>query len=147
MAATTKWLQKGKENVYMGLFGDLEAVTLYAVLVTSGKTIQQQTDEHYSDISANESAGAGYTAGGQLLTGVAVTSSSLVVKIDADDPSWVASTIPDARSCYILRRVGGAPAATDHLLCYIDFGEVKSSSGTTFPVTFASGGILDDTIA
>lgn len=143
---STHWYQKGKANVYKGEFGDFRTAVFQAVLLTSSYTPNQQTDEHWSDISAYEASGTGYTAGGVTVTNLSVSDSSLVITINFDNPEWAPSTIT-ARYCAIVKKAGASLASTDHLLCYIDFGTNQSSSGTDFTITLDTTGILTDTVS
>src|SRR5579872_5252486 len=52
---------------------NLASDTLKMMLLTSSYTPALDTDAQYSDISANEVTGTGYTAGGATLSGQAVT--------------------------------------------------------------------------
>lgn len=61
-------------------------------LVTSAWTPNTTTNEVWADMSANEiAAGNGYTAGGNTLTGVALTQSAGTVKFTSSATTWTAS--------------------------------------------------------
>ena len=61
-------------------------------LVTSSWTPNNATNEVWGDVSANEiSAGNGYTAGGNTLTGVTLNQTSGTVKFTSSATSWTAS--------------------------------------------------------
>jgi|ERR1700733_1317548 len=63
---------KAKNSVLNGSF-NFASDTLKFMLLTSSYTPSQDNDGVYSDISANEVSGTGYTAGGVTLSGVTVT--------------------------------------------------------------------------
>jgi hypothetical protein len=66
--------------------------TFKMALVSSSWTPNNTTNEVWADVSANEiAAGAGYTAGGVTLTGVALTQSSGVVKFTSSAATWTSS--------------------------------------------------------
>ena len=57
------------------------------------------TDTIFADVSGDEiAAGNGYTAGGETLTAVTYVQTAAVVKFDANDVIWTASTGPIATS-------------------------------------------------
>lgn len=123
---------------------DLDGGDLKLMLCTSSYTPNQSTHTHKSDVT-NEVSGTGYTAGGVTLTGITVTSSGLVVTLDADDASWAASTITARYAvCY---SNAGADDAHRPLLFYVDFGADQGSSASTFLISWNAAGILQWTMA
>lgn len=116
--------------------------TLVGVLVLAAYTPAVNTDATYANISANEATGTGYTAGGQVMTGVTDTATGGVVTLTSAALSWPSSTIT-AKYCAILKRAAGATASTDKLLCYVDLnsggGSVSTTSGTLSITMNASG--------
>jgi hypothetical protein len=113
------------------------------MLVTSAYTPDQDAHTKRSDVT-NEVSGTGYTAGGATITGSTVTADNTDnegVWDASTDPSWASSTIT-ARGAVLYKSRGGA-ASADELICYLDFGSDKVSTGGTFLITFASEGILN----
>ena len=97
------------------------------------------THDVFSDVSANEVTGAGYTAGGQTIANKAVTtddSGSLGV-FDADDLTWPSSTIT-ARYAAVYDETAG-----NRLICLIDFGESYASSNDNFTIRWNAAGIVN----
>jgi hypothetical protein len=121
---------------------DLDTDTIKVMLVTSSYTPNQDTDDFINDASANEVSGTGYTAGGQALANKAVTADNTDNEgvFDADDASWTSSTIT-ARGA-VLYKDTGTPS-TSPVICYIDFGADKVSSGGTFTISWNAEGILN----
>ena len=119
---------------------DLDTDTFKLMLVTSAYT-PTKTHAKRSDIT-NEVTGTGYTAGGATLANVTVTQDNTndLAKFDADDVSWVTSTIT-ARGAVLYKARGGA-ASADELVKYFDFGSDQSSVGAAFTVQFNANGIL-----
>lgn len=71
---------------------DLDTATIKAALLTSAWTPNMATQSLWGDISANEVAnGNGYTAGGNTMTGLAVSQTGGVGKFAGTVPSWTAS--------------------------------------------------------
>ena len=92
----------------------------------------------------NQVAGAGYSAGGVTLTGVAVTyEADLDAAVVAAYPaSWSACTFTTRRGVLY---VSTGVASTSLLLACIDFGEDKVLAGQDFTVAFpvaAAGGMF-----
>lgn len=125
---------------------DWDTDTVKVALVTSTYTPDQDTHDYWSDVSANEASGTGYTAGGQALTTKTVTydAATNVTKFDADDVSWANSTIT-AR--YAVVYVDTGTATSSPLVAYVDFGSDQSSSSGTFSVVWDSAGIFTTTAA
>lgn len=146
MAVTAKMYGLYHLNAAKGLITDLNAAgtAVKCMLCTSTYNPLQDTHNDKVDIT-NEVSGTGYTATGQALTTKAVTYASRVTKFDAADVEWTSSTIT-ARYAVIY---DAQPAADGDkcLICWIDFGEDKSSVAGSFKITFAAGGIFTTTVA
>lgn len=106
------------------------------VALTTGYTPNRATDQYWSDASATEVTGTGYTAGGQSLT-------SLVVAADTTNhrgtfmaaaPSWGPTSTISATGAVIYKDTG--TPSTSPLLLYIDFGGTKADSAGTFTINF-----------
>lgn len=127
---------------------DLDTDLFRLVLVTSSWTPNQSTDDAWSDMSANEASGTGYTANGKALTQT-LSRSGLVVTFDFDDQSWTSSTVT-AKYAVVVRDAdgNGALAAADIPLCYSDLdtggGSLSSTSGP-FSVTVHADGAFTAT--
>jgi hypothetical protein len=125
---------------------DIDTDVMKVMLCTSAYTPNQDTHRYKSDIT-NEVVGTGYTATGQTLASPAVsyTAGTNVWAFDAADSAWATSTIT-ARYAVIY---DSSPAsdATRPLICYIDFGADVITSGTTFTIQYAAGGIVSVTVA
>lgn len=130
---------------------DLDTDTFRMVLVTSSYTPAQNTDDAWSDISANEvAAGGGYSTHGKLVT-QSVTRASNVVTFDCDDQSWTASTITAKYAVLVKDANGdGSLAAGDVPLAYCDLesgGGSLSSTSDAFSVTINASGVFTVTAA
>ena len=111
--------------------------TLKAVLLSSDYTIDLENDEDYSDISASEVTGTGYTTGGKALTNVVKSTPTGKVMYDCDDVQWTTITV-SARYMAIYDDTHTSNA----LISLIDFGEVKTASGGTFQDTISANGFM-----
>jgi len=121
---------------------DFDNDQFYVCLLSNAYTANIDTQNVYSDISANEISGPGYVAGGTLLTGVTVTINLVSDKaiLDANDVTWATSTIT-ARYCNIYKHSG--TSSTSWLVATFDFGSDKSSSSGDFTVQWNASGIID----
>lgn len=81
-----------KEQILLGeldLGADSPADEIKVMLVT-GHSPDIDTHAGYADVSGNEESGTGYSAGGEVLTGQAVTQDNANdrAKFDADNVTW-----------------------------------------------------------
>ncbi|MFD8067920.1 hypothetical protein [Streptomyces parvulus] len=106
--------------------------TIKIALVGSGYTPNRNSQGAWSTVSTYEVSGAGYTAGGQALTGKALSYASFKFKIDADDATWTGLTA-DVR--YVV--VYDDTASGKPLIGYMDLGETLSLSNEDFTIEFS----------
>lgn len=144
MAVSAKWYG----NAFLKAFNkeiDWDTDTIKVALCTDSYTPDQDADEYFDDVT-NEVEGDGYTAGGATLAGKTLTYTGVtnVVKFDANDTTWAASTIT-AR--YAVIYLDTETASTSPLLGYVDFGEDIISVAGTFTITWSSDGIFTITPA
>lgn len=126
---------------------DLDGDPLYVMLMNatffglSDATIRAY--DFRDDITANEIAATGYTAGGITLASLTLTLSTYNYVFDAADASWAGFT-GTARGCVIFKRVGAdlTTPADDPLICALDFGADKTASGGTFLIQWNASGIM-----
>ncbi|WP_280389329.1 hypothetical protein [Nocardia wallacei] len=102
----------------------------------------------YKSSITGEVTGTGYTAGGQTLTGAAVTfdSPTNTIKLDANDPSWPGSTITGARKGIIYDNTPGTDA-TRPLIAYLESDTTLSTTSGQLSITFDAAGIAALTVA
>ncbi len=115
--------------------------TIKCALVTSSYTPNIDTHEYFSHVT-NEVSGGGYSAGGATLANKSVSQDNADNEgvFDANDVSWTNSTLT-ARAAVLYKSTG--VSATSPLIAYIDFGENKSSSDSTFLIEWSAEGILN----
>lgn len=126
---------------------DWDTDDIKTALVTSTYTPDQDTHDYWNDVSANETSGTGYTAGGESLVNKTMTydSGTNKIKLDADDVSWTSSTIT-ARYAVLYNNSPSAASAKP-LLGYVDFGQDESSSNGTFTIAWNASGIFEITVS
>lgn len=146
MAVSAKWYG----NAFLKMLNkeiDWDSDTIKVSLHTSSYTPDQDAHDYQNDLTNEVANGNGYTTGGATLANKSIgyTGATNVVKLDADDTSWAASTIT-ARYAVIYDATPGT-SATNPLLGYVDFGADVASSGGAFTITWDSAGIFTITPA
>lgn len=118
--------------------------TIKVALVTSSYTPNYDSHDFFDDVTNEVSASGTYSAGGITLSSKTTTQDNTDNEgvFDAADISATSSTIT-ARGAVVYKSTG--VASTSPLICYIDFGENKISSGGTWGVTWNSEGIINVT--
>lgn len=100
-------------------------------------------DDLWTDVSANEIAGSGYTANGEALTSQSLTQNDTLDKavFDAADTEWTSATF-SAYHAVLYDDTLSYSGGGDDLIASIDFGGEKSVSSGTFTIQWAGTGIL-----
>ncbi len=122
----------------------LEAETHRGMLVLDAYTPNYDTDAFRSTPTTNEASGTGYTAGGTTITTTEITLATPAtgtLRWDHDDPQWANSTITNAMALVDYFNVG--TAATDQLICLLDFVTAVSTSNGLLLVQIAANGIFN----
>lgn len=117
---------------------------IMCMLCDSGYTPSQNDHNDKADITEEED-GVNYVAGGKALTTTAISVSAKVTKYAADNVEWADSTI----TCHyaVLYDDTQGAEGDQPLICYIDFGEDKSSESGLFKIQWDDGGIFTITVA
>jgi len=112
-----------KKELYQAVH-NLSTDTLKIALYTGNASLGADTTVY---TSSNEVVATGYTAGGQALTGVAISSSDYTAYVNWANVSWTAALT--ARCALIYNVTQGNKS-----IAVIDFGADKTST-TTFTIT------------
>ena len=112
-----------KKELYQAIH-DLSTDTIKIALYTGNADLNEATTVYSS---TNEVSGTGYTAGGQVMTGVAISSSGYVAYVNWANVSWTAALT--ARCALIYNASKGNKS-----VAVLDFGSDKTST-TTFTIT------------
>jgi len=112
-----------KKELYQAVH-NLSADTIYIALYTASADLNEDTAVYSA---TNEVTGSGYTAGGQALTGVQISSSGYVAYVNWSNVSWTAALT--ARCALIYNVTQGNKS-----IAVLDFGSDKTST-TTFTIT------------
>jgi len=120
---------------------DLDTDTIKVALLANTYTPDIDAHTFFSDVSADEISGTGYTAGGETLANATVTQDNTNDRaaFDADDVVWANATVT-ARYAVIYKDTG--TPSTSPLIAYIDFGSDKSSSAADFTIQWNADGIF-----
>lgn len=112
-----------KQELYQAVH-NLSSDTIYIALYTGDANLNADTTAY---TSSNEVVASGYTAGGQALTGVSISSSGYTAYVNWSNVSWTAAIT--ARCALIYNVTQGNKS-----IAVIDFGADKTST-TTFTIT------------
>jgi hypothetical protein len=112
-----------KKELYQGIH-DLSTDTIKIALYTAAADLNAATTIYSS---ANEVVASGYTAGGQVMTGVAISSNGYTAYVNWDNVSW--TTAVTARCALMYNVTQGNKS-----VAVLDFGSDKTST-TTFLIT------------
>lgn len=142
---TAKWFGQGIK----GQFGATAARrvdwvndTIKVALVKSAFVPDQDAHDFWNDVSANEIAGTGYTAGGKELAEKTLVydAATNTLRLDAKDVEWK-EAIFTARFAVIYKDTG--VDAESPVLAYVNFGEGNSVASGTFKLEWdATDGVL-----
>lgn len=126
MPITQAMCSSFKQQILLGEH-DLDTDTIKIALYTSAATLDASTTIY---TTTNEVVGAGYTAGGNTLTGATVLLTGTTAFADFADTSWVTATIT-ARGALIYNA-----SKSNKAIAVLDFGSDKISTAGTFTIQF-----------
>lgn len=134
MSAYLPWLTDAVEDYFA-------SISLKAMLLKSTYTYDP-THDFRSDVSAHETSGAGYTAGGIAVTGVAITQDNVnaLVKLDFNDLAF--GTLNVAAFVAVAVYVNTGSSATDALLGIDIFGSTLTDGSDTFTYIVGDNGFI-----
>ena len=112
-----------KKELYQAIH-DLSTDTIKIALYTGNANLNETTTVYST---SNEVVASGYTAGGEIMTGVAISSSGYVAYVNWANVSWTAALT--ARCALIYNASKGNKS-----VAVLDFGSDKTST-TTFTIT------------
>ena len=115
-----------KKELYQAVH-NLSTDSIYIALYTGNASLGADTTVY---TTSNEVVATGYTAGGQALTGVAISSSDYTAYVNWANVTWTAALT--ARCALIYNVTQGNKS-----IAVIDFGADKTST-TTFTITMPS---------
>lgn len=116
---------------------DLSLSTHKWALYTNTLTPNFSTDQSYS--ATNEVAGAGYTAGGQVIVSPTTTESPAgTLMYDMADQVWASPTTVTARGAILYADA----LAGNNLIVAMTFGSDFTSTAGTFTIQFAATGVF-----
>ena len=114
---------------------DMEADTINVALFDNSHSFTA-THNQWSEISANEITGTGYTTKGAALASKAVTQAS-TTKFDATDTAWTTATFTAYHAV-----IYDDTLTNDDLIASIDFGGAQTITAATFTIQWHADGII-----
>ncbi len=132
MAITTAMCTSFKSELLGGTHDlDTHSVKIALIKATPSGTYGAATT-NYSDVTGNsdETSGTGYTAGGQVLDSVTISTDGTTAIIDIADEVFTSATV-SADGCIIYNA-----SASNTAICVIDFGGTKTSTNGDFTIQF-----------
>jgi hypothetical protein len=123
-----------KAEVYQAVH-NLLTDTIKIALYTADASLDEDTTVYST---SNEVVASGYTAGGEIMTGVTLNSSGYTVYVNFANVSW--STSVTARCALIYNYSQGNKS-----IAVLDFGSDKTSTGTftiTMPANTATSALI-----
>lgn len=141
MSVSTTFYNAYKAKILNGNAPDLDTSVIRVALCTSSYTPSIDNHDNFDDVT-NEVVGTGYTAEGEQLS-ITVTQDNTNNRavVTATDTTWASSTIT-ARYAVVYLDTGTPSTST--LICYVDFGENKTSEGDNFTIDWdATDGVFN----
>jgi len=132
MAITTAVCNSFKQELLGGVH-DLDTDTIKVALIKVSPTgAYNVTTTNYSDVTDNsdEAVGANYTAGGNTLTGAAISLDSSTATVDYDNTTWSSVTV-SADGCIIYNS-----SKSNRAIAIVSFGSTKKSINGDFTIQF-----------
>ena len=142
MAITTAMCTSFKSELLGGTHDlDTHSIKLALIKATPTGTYNAATT-NYSDVTGNsdEATGTGYTAGGQVLDSVTISTDGTTAIIDIADEVFTSSTI-SADGCIIYNA-----SKANRAIAVIDFGGTKTSTNGNFTIDFPTSGVSSSII-
>ena len=128
-----------KAELYQAIH-DLPTDTIKLALYTAEADLNEATTAY---TTSNEISGTGYTAGGKVVTGVAVSSSGFTAWVSFDNVVWDPATF--TARCGLLYNASKA----NRSIAVIDFGSDKTGANTftvTMPGSTATTALIRSSI-
>lgn len=134
--ATGKWFGPAIGKV-LGKQVDLVNDSIKVGLVTASYTPNQDTHDEWADVSANETSGIGYTAGGKVLSSKTMTydGTNNWWTFDAADLTWSSVSVSFRYAVIYDDTASGKP-----LLGYVDFGSTQTATAQDLIIKWETPG-------
>lgn len=124
MAITQTWTTSFKRQVLLGEH-DLDTDVLKIALYTSAAVLGPDTTAY---TTVGETSGTGYTAGGEILTNVTVSSGDGIAYVDFDNPTWAGASFT-ARGALIYNS-----SKSNKSMFVLDFGTNQTAVNENFVI-------------
>lgn len=124
--AITQGVAHSFKTELLGGVHDLDTDVIKIALFTGTATLAPASTTAYA--TTNESSGTGYTAGGKVLTGAAITIDNGVAIVDFDDAVWANATVSAAGALIY------NSTKANRAIAILSFGGTKTSTDGDFSV-------------
>jgi hypothetical protein len=124
MAITQTWTTSFKRQLLLGEH-DLDTDVLKIALYTSSADLGADTTVY---TTTAETSGTGYTAGGNTLTNVTVSSGNGIAYVDFDNPTWAGASFT-ARGALIYNS-----SKSNKAMFVLDFGSNQTAVNENFVI-------------
>lgn len=114
-----------KAELYQGIH-DLLTDTIKMALYTASADLNASTTAYST---ANEITGTGYSAGGQIMTGVSINTSGYIAYVSFDNVIWTPAAF--TTRCALIYNASKANRA----IAVLDFGSDKTAGAPSFSFT------------
>ena len=130
------------ENQIVGPQIDFDNDTIKVALLTNAYTFSSAHD-FFDDVSAFETSGDGYTAGGETITNIIVDTSALfTTNVFGDATVWAADSGSPFTFQYAVIYKSTGVASTSPLIAIHDFGTDLTNAGTSVTLNWAQDAIV-----
>lgn len=133
--AASKYQNLSADSIYVALSNATGPITKSSTGVQAAKT----WSDYKSNVAA-EITGTGYTAGGQVLSGVSLSTTGNVFTLTCSNPQWTSATFTANQAIFY-----DSTASTEQLICCWDFGGSVPVTAGTFLLTVNASGLFDVT--
>lgn len=124
MAITQTWTTSFKEELFLGVH-DLDTDVLKIALYTSDAVLGPATTVY---TTTGEVSGTGYTAGGETLTNVTVSSANEIAYVDFGNPTWSGASFT-TRGALIYNS-----SKSNKAMFVLDFGKNQTTANENFVI-------------
>lgn len=129
---------------------DIDSDTIKAALFTNALVINQDTHQYFNaaPYTANQVTGAGYTAGGVVVSpgSMAYNGATNRLSIDFTDASWSEITLDEPGARYMVI-YDDTPAVNKPLIGYIDFAADQQFTNGTMTIVWDAAGAFYVSVA
>ena len=123
---------------------NLSSDTIKVALINSTTTpTAAQTTPTWSDFSANEVSGSGYTAGGETVGNIGWATADGVTSLTGDDVGWTINALGPTNCRWGI--IVNTSAPSSELIGFVDLGDVVSLQADDITIEWTGGVVYKNT--